>query len=280
MSFHRRLTAAVGVLSAAATITAVAGLAHRSSRTVDRVVHTRAGALSYEAYLPTGYDTSGLHYPVIYFLHGLPASGTAYQNVGWLERALAATGKPAILIAPQGSSKRDPDPEYLGMWEKAIATYLPQRIDATYRTIASRAGRALIGVSAGGYGAMHLALAHLAQFSVVESWSGYFHPTDPTGAYPLDLGSPAKNAAANVHKQLAKLESQLDQLPLYIAFYIGRSDQYGTFVAENEEFNQELSAAGIQHVFRLYPGGHQQSLWSSYATQWLGLALNHLAPAQ
>jgi enterochelin esterase-like enzyme len=149
-----------------------------------------------------------------------------------------------------------------------------------YRTIASRSGRALIGVSAGGYGAMHIAFAHLGEYGAVESWSGYFHPTDPTGNFPLDLGSPKRNAAANVHRQLTKLEGQLDRDPLYIAFYIGKSDSYTQFVSENEQFNQELSAAGIAHVFRLYSGGHSQTLWSGEATAWLRLALNHLASAR
>ena len=48
---------------------------------------------------------------------------------------------------------------------------------------------------------MHLALEHLDEFAVVESWSGYFHPTDPTGTKPLDLGSRRRNTAANVHRQ-------------------------------------------------------------------------------
>ena len=61
---------------------------------------------------------------------------------------------------------------------------------------------------------------------------------------------------------------------------IGRADQTGSFVAENEQLNRELTAATIPHVFRLYPGGHQQALWSSEAPTWLGLALNHLAAAR
>lgn len=261
-------------------VAVAAGFAHRSARTVDGSISSHVGTLRYEAYLPAGYDTSGLRYPVVYFLHGLPASNTAYQNITWLESALDAAGKPAILIAPQGASAVQSDPEYLGRWETSIATDLPNAIDRQYRTIAGRTGRAIIGVSAGGYGAMHIALAHLTKYAAVESWSGYFHPTDPTGSFPLDLGSAARNAAANVHRQLAKLEAGLDQDPLYIAFYIGRSDQYSQFVTENEELNQELSAAGIQHVFRLYPGGHSQSLWSGEAPQWLAMALNHLSPAQ
>jgi S-formylglutathione hydrolase FrmB len=280
MSFHRKLSAVVAVACVAAASITAASLAHRSSRTEDRVVWTHVGSLGYEIYLPDGYDTSTLRYPVIYFLHGLPANSGAFRMFGWLDTAMDAQPKQAILVVPQGASGANTDPEYLGRWETAIAKDVPRAVDNRYRTIASRAGRAIIGLSAGGYGAMHLALAHLAEFGAVESWSGYFHPTDPTGDYPLDLGSAAKNDAANVHKQFAKLRSQLAKRPLYIAFYIGRNDQTGHFVAENQELNQELSAAQIAHVFKLYPGGHQQSLWSSEATTWLGLALNHLAAAR
>jgi S-formylglutathione hydrolase FrmB len=280
MSFHRKLTAVVAAACLGAAVVAATSLAHRSSRTEDRVVWTHVGSLGYEVYLPDGYDTSKLRYPVIYFLHGLPANAGAFRQFGWLDNAMDAQQKQAILVIPQGASGANTDPEYLGRWETAIASDIPRAVDSRYRTIASRGGRAIIGLSAGGYGAMHLALAHLSKFSVVESWSGYFHPTDPTGDYPLDLGSAARNDAANVHKQFATLQAQLAKLPLFIGFYIGRADQTGSFVAENEQLNRELTAGSIPHVFKLYAGGHQQSLWSSEATTWLGLALNHLAAAR
>jgi enterochelin esterase-like enzyme len=123
---------------------------------------------------------------------------------------------------------------------------------------------------------MHLAFLHLPLFAAVESWSGYFHPTDPTGTQALDLGSKERNESVNVHRQA--LEAQLDKRPLYIAFYVGKSDPL--FVSENEQLNQELSAAGVQHVFRIYPGGHSQALWSAEAASWLSMALNHLAAPQ
>jgi S-formylglutathione hydrolase FrmB len=279
MSFHRRLTAFALVLCAAVAVSEAAS-AHRSSRTEDRVVHTRVGSLGYEVYLPADYATSSRRYPVIYFLHGLPAGANAYRFYGWLDRALDRSGKPALLVVPQGARGDNTDPEYLGRWETAIAGDIPRAIDRLYRTVATRRGRAIIGLSAGGYGAMHLALAHLQEFGVVESWSGYFHPTDPSGDYPLDLGSKSRNDSANVHKQFARIEAQLDRQPLYIAFYIGRADPTGTFVAENKELNRELAAARIAHVFRLYPGAHTQELWARHAPAWLRLALNHLSPAR
>lgn len=273
----RLLLGALVVAGACAAIVEVAD-GHPSSRTQDLVVHTHVGALGYEVYLPDGYAASSLRYPVVYFLHGLPAGSAAFRSFGWLEDALDATGRKAILVVPQGAKDGDTDPEYLGQWEKAIAGDIPRAVDRQFRTIASRQGRAIVGVSAGGYGAMHLALANLSSFAAVESWSGYFHPTDPTGYRTRDLGSVERNLKANVHHQFRVHRGELRRRSLYIAFYVGRSDPI--FVAENEQLNQELSAAGIAHVFRLYPGGHDQRLWSSEARAWLRLALNHLARAR
>ena len=249
------------------------------ARVQDATFHAYAlgGDLGFEVYLPAGYDRADERYPVIYFLHGLPANGSAYRGVGFVEHALDVVGRPAILVVPQGARDGDTDPEYVDRsggrgWGTAIAQELPRVVDARYRTIRARDGRALIGVSAGGYGAMHLALTYLGEFSVVESWSGYFHPTDPTGTKPLQLGS-----GNDVHRELQAQRGTLRSLPTFIGFYVGARDR--RFAAENRRLNHELSSAGVPHVFRIYDGGHEQALWQRYAPAWLRLALAHLAPA-
>ena len=120
---------------------------------------------------------------------------------------------------------------------------------------------------------MHLGLAHLNTFSVIESWSGYFHPTDPTGTKALDLGP--KN---DVHEQLLATRAKILRLHTKISFYVGDGDS--RFLAENRELNHELSGAHVPHVFRIYSGGHEQKLWQRYATPWLALAVGRLAPAR
>jgi hypothetical protein len=42
-------------------------------------------------------------------------------------------------------------------------------------------------------------------------------------------------------------------------------------------FDRELTAAGVAHVFALYPGGHETFLWKAHAVSWLRVALSHLA---
>ena len=235
-----------------------------------------AGLLSYDVYLPPGYASSGKRYPVIYYLHGLPGGSLSFRGFGYVPSALERTGRQAIVVAPQGATAADSDPEYLDRgtgqdWDRAIATELPDVIDASYRTIADRAGRAIIGASAGGYGAMLLGLHHLARFSVIESWSGYFHPTDPTGTKPLD-----STDWESAHSFVPSLRRALAVHPTLLGFYVGDGD--ARFRQENVGFARELSRARVPFRFRIYPGGHQQSLWSAQADEWLKLAADTLAP--
>jgi len=255
----------------------------RSSATkLERAVWSPAvkGQLRLGIYLPADYDSSGRRYPVVYFLHGLPASATSFRGADFLAQALHESGRKAIIVAPQGARDSDSDPEYLDWgtgrnWETAITRDIVGYVDSHFRTIAKRSGRALVGLSAGGYGAVILALHHLGAFSVVESWSGYFHPTDPQGLHGLDLGSPAANANASAHAFVKALRGAFVRRPTYFAFYVGRGDD--RFRDENERFNRELIAARVPHVFRVYAGGHEQSVWSAHAKAWLAMAVDHMA---
>ena len=100
---------------------------------------------------------------------------------------------PAILVIPQGARDGDTDPEYLDWgrgrnWSTYVSTELPHYIDAHFRTIRAPVGtrdrrrlcrrlrRDVVGLN------------NLGRFSVIESWSGYFHPTDPTGTRALSHG--------------------------------------------------------------------------------------------
>jgi S-formylglutathione hydrolase FrmB len=274
----------VAVAAAATLIGAAVLVPGSSARAVDLSFASPAlaGRMHVLVVLPDGYGTSGKRYPVVYFLHGLPAGPTAYAGSRWLGRTFRALHRDAILVEPQGARSGDTDPEYLDWgsgrdWETYVARDLPAWVDAHFRTIPTRAGRAIVGLSAGGYGASLVGFDNLDRFSVVESWSGYFHPTDPTGRQPLDRGSAAKNAAANVH-DLVRDDVAARRLPTFFGFYVGRGDT--RFRAENVELNRELDRAHVAHTYAVYPGGHTTALWQAHAAYWLGMALNHLAAAR
>jgi S-formylglutathione hydrolase FrmB len=268
-----------GLVLVGALVAATAGAASllRSSRSVDEEFTSVAlgGFVHARVILPPSYDDSRTRrFPVVYFLHGLPASSTAYRGNTWLEDAVKAAG-PAILVLPQGARGSDSDPEYLDWgtgrnWATYVSTELVRTIDRRFRTIPDRSARAIVGLSAGGYGATILGLNHLDRFSVIESWSGYFHPTDPSGTKAL-----ARGPLAVAHRLVPDLARDQKRRPTFFGFYVGRGD--ARFEAENVQLSQELRAAGARYLFELYPGGHETSLWQAHAAQWLGLALARLA---
>jgi S-formylglutathione hydrolase FrmB len=275
----------VAVLAVAAALLGTNSAGARVSPDVDTSFASRAlaGRLHVAVVLPPGYRTSGLRYPVVYFLHGLPASAIGYRSVGLAAGALRQLERRAILVEPQGARDSDNDPEYLDRgpgrrWETAIARELPRFVDRRFRTIPTRRGRALVGVSAGGYGAVTLALHHLDAFSVVESWGGYFHPTDPSGRHTLDLGSVAANRRASAHALVPRLRTAFRARPTFLAFYVGKAD--ARFRAENVRLARELRSARVPHIFRVYPGGHEDRVWSAHARSWLSLAVAHLSGAR
>jgi len=171
------------------------------------------------------------------------------------------------------------DPEYHdwgpgGNWETALAEELPAWIDDRYRTVAHRNGRAIVGLSAGGYGASIIGLHRPATYAAVQSWSGYFHPTDPSGTRTRSVGSPVDNDDADVEALVPHLRAQFRTHPTSFAFYVGSADP--TFVPANRSLQRALTAARVDHLFRLYPGGQSQTLWQAHAGAWLRLTLEAL----
>src|SRR5690348_9954679 len=99
------------------------------------------GTVHYSVYFPPGYDQGATRYPVVYFLHGLPAADSAYKSITPIAQALEKAGKRAIVIGVQGARSDDTDPEWLDWgpgrnWETATAKELVRVVDSRYRTIA------------------------------------------------------------------------------------------------------------------------------------------------
>jgi putative tributyrin esterase len=282
---------ALCVLLAGACTSADAVTANDPARVPPGVVyesfHSTAlrGTEHLAVYLPAGYSATRLHYPVIYLLHGLPAGPTAYQMERTAEIGEDARRdrRPAIVVAPQGARRGDDDPEWHDWgpgrdWATAATQEVVHFVDGHFRTIRSRTGRAVVGFSAGGYGAMILGIQHPDEYSVIQSWSGYYHPTNRDGTRPLDVGSKDANDQADVRTYVSRLERMVDEhRPLRIAFYVGEQDT--TFLRYNEELHRELLAAHVPHVYATYPGGHGDAIWDANERTWVGAAVDAMTPA-
>jgi enterochelin esterase-like enzyme len=270
-------TAAVHVLSSA-TAPIRGSIAYSSFQST-----ALRGTDHYAVYLPRGYASGHTRYPVIYFLHGLPAGANAYRQIALIAQAVERSGHQAIVIGVQGARAGDTDPEWRNWgavrnWETATATELVRVIDGRYRTIPARPGRLIVGISAGGYGATLIANHHPGTYQVIESWSGYFHATDPAGTRKLDLGSDDANDEANFERQIPLLHKQFARWwnSTYYGLYVGTDD--ARFRAGNEEMARLLRTYHVPHVyFRIYSGAHSWSLWQQHAPDWIGGGLRFVA---
>lgn len=125
--------------------------------------------------LPEDYTRSEARYPVLYSLHGNPDWPTNPYLRQVSEQATA--GKPLITVHPNGvrswySNWVNPGGVGPQNWETFHLDQLVPFIDANLRTFAERDGRAIVGHSMGGFGALHYAEHRPDLFSYVGSFSG------------------------------------------------------------------------------------------------------------
>jgi enterochelin esterase-like enzyme len=101
----------------------------------------------------------------------------AVQLAQFADAGIAAGAlRPFIAVIPAAGTRPQYNGEWAGPWETALVDRIVPWVDAHLPTIASPHGRLLGGLSAGGFGAVDIALRHPRVFGTTESWSGYFTP--------------------------------------------------------------------------------------------------------
>ncbi len=137
-------------------------------------------------YTPPGYDTQGSRrYPVLYLLHGYTGNavgiiaGRAWETnaVQWIDRLIRERRMPqALLVVVDGWTRLGGSQYVNSVHNGDYATYVTRdvigHVDTHYRTIAREGGRAVLGKSSGGFGAMHLVMEYPGIFAAFASHSG------------------------------------------------------------------------------------------------------------
>lgn len=135
-------------------------------------------------YLPPNFDRSQ-KYPVVYYLPGFTGTSLSAINESSYEPNLierfdrlikAGEIPPALLVVADGFTKLGGS-QYInstfnGRYQDAITLDLIDHVDQSYPTIARAEGRAAIGKSSGGYGALLLGMRHAKKFGLIASHSG------------------------------------------------------------------------------------------------------------
>ncbi|MBI4424430.1 MAG: esterase [Elusimicrobia bacterium] len=140
-------------------------------------------------YLPPGYGSArGRRYPVVYYLVGFTGTARGALNVhAWrenvvqrLDRLIGEGEAPECLLVIPDCFTRYGGSQYLnspatGRYEDHVVEELVGFVDDKFAARAEPAGRALLGGSSGGFGALTLGLRHPGVFGHVFCHSGDMH---------------------------------------------------------------------------------------------------------
>ena len=142
-------------------------------------------------YTPAGYNPCGkTRYPVLYVLHGIGGDENAWLELGRASQILdnliaQGKAKPMIVVFTNGNISQEAAPGENSTGYTRPTTQLPKTmdgtfeasfpeivkfIDANYKTIAKKQGRAICGLSMGGFHTLYISLNYPDLFD----YSGMF----------------------------------------------------------------------------------------------------------
>jgi S-formylglutathione hydrolase FrmB len=278
--FWLTLLASLGLCAGSASAQSRIDCSALNSRILKRAVH-------YCVFIPSGYDLGVTQkpprrYPVLYFLHGLGDNEqTLFNSGGWtLLDDLRNQHKMGdfLIAAPEGRrsfyiNSVDGSERYGDFF---LQEFMP-RIESKYRVRGGRAGRAITGISMGGYGAFRFAFARAELFSAVSAQSAALITETPqqlnaasNAGLPLlavlspVFGKPvAERHWSDNNPFLLAKRNAIGVAKLAIYFNCGQEDNYG-FEKGAAALDHELSAERIKHEYHAYPGDHSITYFLSH----------------
>jgi S-formylglutathione hydrolase FrmB len=241
------------------------------------------------------FQRPSTRFPVLYLLHGGAGGNAAQWTTGGGDEEHITSGRELITVMPDGGKVG-----WFTNWvdqsggaQAWVDFYLNQLIpwvDANVRTIAAKNGRAIAGLSMGGFGAVRFAQDRPDLFAYVASFSGAVDLNDPgtrgvineqagqSGFNPYGVfGNPfppfdTGYKAVDPVTRAARLQGV--GVALYVGSGIGGYDQLeGTMARSAAKMDQALTTAGVPHFYWNYgqpgpsapygcDGGHNFSCWN------------------
>lgn len=244
--------------------------------------------LPYIVVLPVDYDqphAEAKRYPVLYLLHGLTGH---YDN--WTTRTKLvdyAAQYSMIIVTPEGNDGWYTDSATVrnDKYETYFFEELIPDVEYRYRTIRTREGRGVAGLSMGGYGAVKFGVKYPSMFALAASMSGAFNAASWTdqdfepGAIRdsiMQTFGPA-NSPARVENDVLRLvrtsSNQTTRLP-YLYLDCGTED---FLFNDNRGFVRLLSELKIPHEYRQLPGNHNWKYWDTQVQEVLRVAARKLS---
>lgn len=202
--------------------------------------------------------------PVVYLLHGYSGN-----HLDWINKAKgfekAADTYNMIIVCPDGgfgSWYWDSPVDSTSRYETFISGELVRSIDAKYKTIKNRKGRAITGLSMGGHGALFLAFKHQDIYGAAGSMSGGvdIRPFVNNWDMAKRLGTYAEQPERWEKNTVINMLNLLTPNSLSLIIDCGSED---FFYKVNENLHQQLLYRNIPHDYITRPGGHTWPYWTN-----------------
>lgn len=213
---------------------------------------------------PDSYKKSNKKFPVVYLLHGFSGNyatwAKSFKHVGEQvdKYGFIAIGVDGNFSSWYFDSPVDPAFKY----ETYVVNELVPFIDKKYKTIASREGRAISGLSMGGHGALYLSFKHQDVFGAAGSMSGGvdIRPFPENWDIKKRLG-PITEFPENWEKNtITNMLDLVKDNKLKLIIDCGVDD---FFMDVNRELHKKMLALKINHDYIERPGQHNIEYWEN-----------------
>jgi putative tributyrin esterase len=212
---------------------------------------------------------------VFYLLHGLSDDHTIWMRRTSIERYVE--GLPLVVVMPDGGRGWYANALEGFAYEDDLLKDVIGLVDRTFPVKAERAGRAIGGLSMGGYGAVKLGLKHPELFASVNSHSGAVGvQSDPKLIKDLNpeferiFGKAPKGGAEDLAAIVGRIDHGL--LPA-LRLDCGTDD---FLLEENRTFHRLLESLHIAHEYQEFPGGHNWAYWDRHVQEAIAFHARHL----
>jgi len=216
----------------------------------------------YLAYVPRGDDSEC--FPTLFLLHGAHGTWEDWPSHAHRELQRLAQRHRIAIVTPDGSASGWYVDSPL-IAESQYATHVAKEVvgDAT-ASLPVTETRSIAGLSAGGHGAITLALKNPGLFVAASSMSGVLDlPAAHSREALIERLGPYRDhperweQSSAIHLVEASPE-QAKKLPMLVT--VGSSDRWAP---TNRHFSTRLVALGIEHDFDESEGGHDWKYWTS-----------------
>ena len=172
----RRLAGLAVWLAVVLSVTGVVAAQSRDLTTVEFDSPAVGRMMKYNILLPSDYASSTDRYPVLYLLHGLTQNYTAWGRSNGAP-FYAGLYDDLIVVMPDAGNSwyinyAENQDGQKNDWEDHVVRDVVGHVDWNLRTIPRREGRAIAGLSMGGYGAITMGLRNPDLFVSIGSTSG------------------------------------------------------------------------------------------------------------